>query len=141
MIEQETKSMKRVAIALSTAAALLVAPAVQAKPKLTGEEKLAKILEGREAGEPVNCITLTSIRNTRVIDKTAIVYDAGSVIYVNRPSNADQLDDDDVMITKPHSNQLCNVDIVRTADRSNFFPTGFVSLEKFVPYRKADSEG
>jgi hypothetical protein len=128
--------MKKIAIALATATALLAAPAVSAKPKLTGEQKLAKILKGREAGEPVSCIDLNRARNTRIIDKTAIVYDAGSVIYVNRPANAKHLDDDDILVTRLHSNRLCNVDIVHTKDRTMFFPTGFVSLEKFVPYRK-----
>ena len=40
--------MKKAAIALLTATALLAGPAVQAKQRMTGEEKLAKLLEGRE---------------------------------------------------------------------------------------------
>ncbi len=128
--------MRKIAIAVATAAALLSAPAVYAKQKMTGEEKLAKILEGREAGEPVDCISMHRTRNARIIDKTAIVYDAGRVIYVNRPTNPRQLDDDDIMVTKLHTSQLCSVDVVRLRDRSSFFPSGFVGLEKFVPYRK-----
>lgn len=128
--------MKNIAIAAATALALLGAPAVQAKAKLSGEEKLAKILEGREAGEPVNCISLHSARNSQIIDKTAIVFDAGSVIYVNRPHNAEQLDDNDVLFHKTSLSRLCNVDIVTTHDNSQFFQTGSVSLGEFVPYRR-----
>ena len=62
------------------------------RDKLTGEQQLAKLLDGREAGKPVDCIPLfTGDNQTTVIDKTAIVYGWGSVIYVNRPTNADSL--------------------------------------------------
>lgn len=128
--------MKKTAIALATVAALLSAPALQAKPKMTGEERLAKILEGRVAGEPVNCIPLHRTRNTQIIDKTAIVYDAGSVIYVNRPENANQLDDNDVMVHRTSLSQLCNVDIVSTRENTHWFYTGSIALGEFVPYRK-----
>lgn len=128
--------MRTIAIALATAAALVAAPALHAKPKLSGEQRLARILEGREAGEPVDCIPLHATRDTTVVDRTAIVYDAGSTIYVNRPVHARDLDDDDVMVVELHGSQLCKLDTVRMRDRSNFFFTGFVGLEQFVPYRK-----
>ncbi len=128
--------MKRLTIALATATALIAAPAVSAKTKPSGEEKLAKILEGREAGKPVDCITLQAARDARIIDKTAIVYDAGSVIYVNRPVNAKNLDDDEVMVTNPTTGRLCKLDTVRMHDRSGFWYSGFVGLEQFVPYRR-----
>lgn len=128
--------MRKIALVLAAGAALLTAPAVQARDKLTGEAKLAQILEGREAGRPVDCIPLHSTRDTRIIDKTAIVYDAGSVIYVNRPRNARDLDDDEIMVTTPTTGQLCRLDTVRMHDRSGFWYSGFVGLEEFVPYRK-----
>lgn len=132
--------MHKMALALATGAALLAGTAVEAKPKLTGEEQLAKILEGRVAGEPVSCINFMDTRDQRVIDKTAIVYGRGTTIYVNRPSNARDLDRDDIMVTDVRgSSQLCNVDIVRTHDRSNFFYTGFVGLKEFVPYRRVST--
>lgn len=128
--------MKKAAIALLTATALLAGPAIQAKPRMTGEEKLAKILDGREAGEPVDCISFSQSRNARIIDKTAIVYGSGRTIWVNRPANADDLDDDDVMVTKTSLSRLCKLETVRLHDSSQFFFTGFVGLEQFVPYRR-----
>jgi len=128
--------MRTIALVLAAGAALLSAPALQARDKLSGEERLAKILDGREAGKPVDCIPLTASRDMRVIDKTAIVYDSGRVIYVNRPTNAKALDDDDVLVTKPHGSQLCRLDVVKLHDRSGFWYSGFVGLEQFVPYRK-----
>lgn len=132
--------MKHLAATIATAAALAtlgLGSAAQAAPKLTGEERLAKMLEGRVAGEPVSCISLYQTTDTTVIDGTAIVYKVGSTYYVNRPSNAKSLRDDDVMLVKLHSSQLCSVDIVETRDRSTFMYNGFVGLDKFVPYRKA----
>jgi hypothetical protein len=128
--------MRKIALALATGAALLAGAAVEAKPKLTGEEQLAKLLEGREAGTPVNCISLFDSRDQRVIDKTAIVYGSGSTIYVNRPDNARNLDRDDILVQTIRGSQVCNLDIVRLHDRTSQFYNGFVGLEKFVPYRK-----
>jgi len=128
--------MQRLAIALATASALLAAPALQAHDRMSGEEKLAKILDGRVAGEPVDCINTQSTRGARIIDKTAIVYDQGRTIYVNRPVHASNLDDGDVMVTRLHTNRLCSIDVVRLHDSSLHLPTGFVGLEKFVPYRR-----
>lgn len=125
-------------IAAAVAAAVLTVPAAaEAKPRLSPEAKLEKLLEGRVAGEPQDCIYLPSIRNTRVIDKTAIVYDAGRVLWVNRPENgASSLDDDDILVTKLYNSSLCSIDTVQLRDRSSYFYSGFVSLGDFVPYRK-----
>lgn len=132
--------MRNIALALAAGTALLAGTALEAKqPKLTGEQRLAKILDGRVAGEPVSCISLTNSRDQRVIDKTAIVYGNGSTIYVNRPSNPRDLDRDDILVTKIHGSQLCRMDIVRTHDRSGHFYTGFVGLQEFVPYRRVAS--
>ena len=128
--------MRKALIAVLAAAALTAPVAAEAK-RMAPEAKLAKMLEGRVAGEPQDCIYLPSIRSTRVIDKTAIVYDAGRTLWVNRPDNgASSLDDDDVLVTRLHSSQLCSIDIVQLQDRTSWFYSGFVALGDFVPYRK-----
>jgi hypothetical protein len=109
---------------------------VAASPK--GEARLARMLEGRVPGKPVDCIYLPQIRSTQVISGTAIVYDAGRTIFVNRPEGgARSLSSGDVLVTKPHANQLCSVDIVRVFDQGTRFERGFVNLGDFVPYTKA----
>ena len=120
------------------AAGLAIAPAASAKPKLTGEEELAKMLEGRTAGKPVNCISYSRLNDTTVIKKTAIVYRVGSTLYVNRPTNADLLDDDDILVTRLFGSQLCSVDTIQLRNRMtpNMW-SGFVGLREFVPYTKA----
>lgn len=129
--------MHRIIATVAVAATLLAAPAVDARSRQTGEEQLAKLLKDREPGKPVSCIPSSQATETRVIDKTAIVYRIGNTLYVNRPTNADTLDDDDILVTKLFgSDQLCSLDTVQLHDRTSFFWSGFVGLREFVPYRK-----
>ncbi|MCW1382004.1 hypothetical protein OLX02_04140 [Novosphingobium sp. KCTC 2891] len=131
------KTARMTGLALAAGAMVLAGGTAHAKPRLTGEQQLAKMLEGRVAGEPVDCISMPTISSSRIIDKTAIVYDSGSTLYVQRPrTGAESLDEDDVLVTKLTSSQLCSVDTVHLHDRSGGFWRGFVGLDKFVPYRK-----
>jgi hypothetical protein len=125
-----------------TAGALLIAGgsgAATAKKWENPEAELAAELEGRIPGKPVHCIPLHRVRSSRIIERTAIVYDAGTTIYVNRPANADTLDHWDTMVITPTASQLCSVDIVRLIDSSLRSTTGFVSLREFVPYKRAEA--
>lgn len=134
--------MRHLIPALFAAAALAAVPAAaSAREKLTPEAKLEKLLEGRVAGEPQNCLPLTSSASSQIIDKTAIVYRVGSTLWVNRPKGgADSLDDDDILVTKTSGSQLCSIDVVQLHDRSSHMYSGFVSLGEFVPYRRAKGE-
>ena len=127
---------------LFIAAALAAVPAASsAREKLAPEDQLAKLLEGRVAGQPQDCLPLTSLGSSQVIDKTAIVYRSGGTLWVNRPDGgAASLDDDDVLVLKISGSQLCSIDTVELRDRSSHMYSGFVSLGKFVPYRRAKAE-
>ena len=120
----------------AVAAGLLAAPALQAKPRLTPEQRLEKLLAGRTAGEPVSCISTYNSRELEVLDKTALVFGHGNTIYVNRPANAADIDDDDILVTRTSTSQLCKLYIVTTVDRSGHFQTGFLNLGDFVPYKR-----
>jgi len=125
-------------LAFSTAA-LAVSGSALAADKHDPATQLAKLLEGRVAGAPVNCINQPQAQGSWVIDHTAIVYDFGSTIYINYPKGgADSLSNDDILVTKTYGSQLCKMDIVRLVDRSAHFPKGFVSLGPFIPYKRAD---
>jgi hypothetical protein len=121
-------------------ASLLLAGTSQAAPRLDPEAKLARALEGRVAGDPVDCVDLRRVRSSRIIDRTAIVYDAGGTIYVNRPrSGSESLDQYDIMVSKLYSSRLCSIDTVQMVDPTSRINTGFVLLGDFVPYRKVRS--
>ena len=128
--------MRKIALIIASTALLAAGGTLQARERLTGEQQLAKLLEGRVAEKPVSCIPLSRTSDQQVIDKTAIVYDHGNVIYVNRPRYPESLDSDDVMVVDIHGSELCRLDTVRMHDRSQFFFSGFVGLEDFVPYRR-----
>lgn len=130
----------RASVAFLAGALALTAAAAPAAPRLSPDAELAKAIEGRVAGEPVDCINLTRVRSSRVIEGTAIVYDAGSTIYVNRPrSGAEDLDRWDSQVVKPFGTQLCSVDVVRMYDLQSRMQTGLVFLGEFVPYRKVSA--
>ncbi|MCT2559986.1 hypothetical protein N0B51_13465 [Tsuneonella sp. YG55] len=128
-------------LAASAAAAALVAglagPAI-AGERLTGEAKLAKILEGRVAGEPQSCITTFANTDSVVIDGTALVYGRGKTVWVNRPVNPKSLNRWDALLIRKQASSLCRHDIVTTFDASTGMYTGNVFLTEFVPYTRAD---
>jgi hypothetical protein len=118
------------------AGTFLLGGAAQAKPA-DHEAELARALAGRVAGEPVDCIDLHRIHSSRVITGTAILYDAGGVLYVNRPENgAEELNQWDTMVTRTQSTSLCSIDTVTMIDPGSRSFSGIVFLGDFVPYRR-----
>jgi hypothetical protein len=104
-----------------------------------GEARLAKMLEGRTAGEPVSCISTLRSSGLETIDNTAVVYDGGKTIYVARPTNPKDLGPWDIVVIKrTNGSQLCANDIIYTVDQGTGFRTGAIFLNDFVPYTKAD---
>jgi hypothetical protein len=130
--------MKVLASILAGAAVLAMGASAASAETLAekGEARLAKMLEGRTAGEPVSCITAIRSNGLRVIEHVGVVYDAGKTIYVSRPSDPKSLGPWDVPIFERLGSQLCKTDLVRTVDRTNGFTTGVVFLGDFVPYTK-----
>jgi hypothetical protein len=128
---------RTIGIAAAASALILAGTAADARTRLTGEQQLAKLLEGRVAGKPVDCIYMPTVGSSTVIDKTAIVYDSGRTMYVQRPRiGADSLDSNSYLVTVLSTSQLCSVDTVQLRDRNGHFWRGFVGLDKFVPYSK-----
>lgn len=101
------------------------------------EARLAKMLEGRTAGEAENCISTFRSNRLQVIENVGLVYKSGDTIWVARVTNPRSLGWNDVPVIERFGNRLCHNDVIRTIDRSAGFVTGAVFLEKFVPYKKA----
>jgi hypothetical protein len=139
MISDRGRTMMKVFASILAGAAVLAMGASAASAETLaekGEARLAKMLEGRTAGEPVSCITAIRSNGLRVIEHVGVVYDAGKTIYVSRPSDPKSLGPWDVPIFERLGSQLCKTDLVRTVDRTNGFVTGVVFLGDFVPYTK-----
>ena len=139
----------RPALLYAASLALLAAPTLaqdgeQADEEQTeqtkGEKELAKLLEGRVAGEPTSCIRTPPNDRVRVIDDTAIVYGRGKTIYVNRTSRPSDIDDRDTMVIRRFSgSQLCKTDTVTTIDRGSQMFSGVIFLSEFVPYTRVET--
>ncbi len=109
----------------------------QDAPATEGEQRLAKLLEGRVAGEPVRCIRTLPSQRMVTIDGTAYVYGSGNTIYLQRTRNPDQISDTDALVTtRTNGSQLCRLDVVTTVDRVQGIFTGAVFFEDFVPYTR-----
>jgi hypothetical protein len=131
--------MKRAFLILASAAAAFAPAQAKSPDPGKGERELARALDGRVAGEPVDCINLQRVRSSRIVNRTAIVYDAGGTLYVNRPrSGAEALKDWDVMVTKPIGNRLCRVDTVEMYSPGSRMLSGIVFLGDFVPYKRVE---
>jgi hypothetical protein len=130
--------MKNLALILAGAALALAATAATASStSQQGEARLARMLEGRTAGQPVSCIDTMNSNKMQVIDEVALVYDAGKTIYVARPTDPHMLKRNDALVMDRFSpSRLCVQEPMRTVDRTGGFPTGVVFLKDFVPYTK-----
>jgi hypothetical protein len=130
--------MNRISMSLLGASLLAALAVPAAAAPRDGEADLAKAIAGRTAGKPVDCIQLRNIRSSRIIDRTAIVYEMNNgTIYVNRPrSGAESLDWTDVLVTETFTSQLCRIDVVKLYDTGIRMTTGWVGLDAFVPYTK-----
>lgn len=110
-------------------------------PATKGEQRLAKLLEGRVAGEPVRCIRTFPNMQMQTIEKTAYVYGRGNTIYVQRTSNPADIDEGDALVTQRFSaGELCRLDQMTTVDRVLGFFTGAVFFEDFVPYTRVKED-
>lgn len=130
--------MKTLAAILAGAALTLTGTAASAATTAEkGEERLARMLEGRTAGEPVSCITTMRNNQLQVIDEVGVVYDAGNTVYVARPTDPRMLRRTDALVIDRFSpSRLCVNEPIRTLNRHGGFFTGVVFLNDFVPYKK-----
>jgi hypothetical protein len=130
--------MRKLAPLIAAGLAALSAAAPAASPDR--EEQLERALRGRVAGEPVHCIDMSRVTGSTIIPGTAVIYDAGSVLYVNRPdSGAESLDRWDILVTRLYTSQLCNTDTVDLIDQGSQAFSGILFLGDFVPYRRVQT--
>lgn len=103
------------------------------------EMRISRILYGRTAGAPTDCINLSDIASSQVVSGTAIIYRMrNGTMYLNRPeSGASFLSRDDILVTDTHSSRLCRIDIVRLVDSGSHMPNGTVGLGHFIPYSRS----
>ncbi|MFS0738251.1 hypothetical protein ABC347_14500 [Sphingomonas sp. 1P06PA] len=101
-------------------------------------ERLKEYMAASEAGPPRNCINLTGVRSTKIIDETMIVYEVSSKLrYVNRPpGGCAALRPNRSLVTRSVGSLLCSGDIAQVMDLRQGFGYGACPLGDFTPYRK-----
>jgi hypothetical protein len=110
-------------------------------PISKGEQRLAKLLEGRVAGEPVRCIRTVPNMPMETIGKTAYVFGRGKTIYVQRTRNPEDIDERNALVSQRFSaSELCRLDVMSTVDPVLGFFTGAVFFEDFVPYTRVKDD-
>lgn len=110
-------------------------------PMTKGEKRLARLLEGRVAGEPVRCIRTLPSQRMQTIDRTAYVYGSGDTIYVQRTRDPSAISENEALvINRFNATELCRLDMTTTVDRVLGFFTGAVFFEDFVPYTRVKAE-
>lgn len=127
--------MTKLSVAAFLGVCAIALPA--AAQESNNEAELAQLLEGRTAGEPVRCINARRARDVRVVNRTAIVYRIGDILFVNRPrSGAEHLDRRYALVNERSSSLLCSSDALLVTDQ-------FSGIQKlvipgdFVPYGRA----
>ena len=124
---------------LSCVAAIAVtvlASATWAAPR-SSETELSRLIGEREAGEPIDCLPLRQVRSSRIIDHTAVIFEAVGTFYLNRPTaGSELLDGDKAIMTATPSAQICSGEAVQLFDAASRVISSSVFLGKFIPYTK-----
>ena len=125
----------------------LAAPATSEKAddiKLTDrqQKKLDARLAGRTKGKPVSCITRFDRKNMTVISDDVILFGRSrnaNTIYVNKPYRGCNGAEDNALVMRSFSGQICKGEIVRVRDLVSRAFYGSCSWGEFVPYTKDES--
>lgn len=107
-------------------------------------ERRAKALAAYEpVGKPVNCVALSQIRSTKVIDNRTIDFKmtGGKVFRNTLPHSCPSLASEERFSYRTSLNQLCNVDTIRVLQSfgSGLREGAGCGLGKFQPMQKVQS--
>lgn len=96
-----------------------------------------KLLAGKTAGRPANCLPLLRSHDMVVIDDNTILYRDGRTTYVNQPLGSCNLlsRGSYALVTRSFGSQLCRGDIANVVDASTGVTVGSCALGDFVPYK------
>ena len=119
---------------LPIVALLGLATVAQANKNLSSPDR---VLAGRPAGTPVQCIDQSRIIDTQTFDDGSIYYRMlGSADYVNRPHDCPELTSNHSYSSSSPSTQLCAGDSLRVFDAAARIPYGACIFNTFTPYPK-----
>ena len=111
---------------------------------IVGAALLAAPAGAQDTTDLVNCISLTRVDNTEIVDENTILfYMRGNEIYRNvLPHRCPGLRAGETFMYRVTTSQLCNVDVITVLDRigAGFMPGASCGLGKFQPISEAAVE-
>jgi len=134
--------MRSLALVVPAALALAGCAAsseIQASQAAEAQKDLAAVLDGRVAGTPRDCISVTDSDSPQIIDNQTIVYKPlGRTVWRNDlGSSCPGLRPYTTLIVEVHGSQLCRNDRFRVLDPGSTIPNAYCMFGKFTPYEKA----
>lgn len=104
------------------------------------EARLAKALEGRIAGKPVDCVAQDQLRGSEIIGDNTILYrQSRRRIWRNDlAGGCPGLRGDPILVTEPFGTRLCKGDLFTPVDRLSGFTSGKCRFGAFTPYDKPE---
>ena len=136
--------MRSFILALTAASALAgcaTAPQAPMARSAEAEADLQRLLAGKSAGAPVNCLPAWRRNDMVVIDDNTVVFrDSASRSYRNdfRGGGCSQLGGGwYTLVTKTTGSSLCSGDIAQVVDIKSGMTVGSCVLGDFVPYTRS----
>ena len=132
--------MHRIALplmALGLLASCATGPEPEAKLTPKQAERLAKLLDGKEAGKPQSCVSATpNNRLTAISDDVLVMPVNRNLVYRNDLNGTCRgLARGDILVLELHGSQYCRGDMARVVSPVSGFMGAVCSLGDFVPYR------
>lgn len=102
---------------------------------------LASLLDGKVAGEPVDCVSATRTTGLTPISDDVLIYRvSGRKVYKNDLNGScSGLDWGDPLLLEVFGGQYCRGDPAKVIDAHTGTLRGFCTLGSFVPYEKPKS--
>jgi len=102
------------------------------------DRELAKELEGRTAGTPTDCVSLSSVQGPQIIDSKTLLYrQSGRTLWRNDlEGECRSLAPMNTIILEVHGSQICRHDLFRVLEPGSSIPSSYCQMGKFTPYRK-----
>jgi hypothetical protein len=119
-------------------AALVLAGAAPAAHD-RAQDDLARILAGRVAEPPLDCVSIEQTSSLRPVDAQTLSVDRGATLYVNRlAAPCPGLEPTATLIVETQGSRYCRGDHFRTRPfGGSAVPGPICFLGDFVPYRRA----
>lgn len=128
----------RIAIAAAALAGCTASAEMQGGAAERAERELARALEGRTAGTPVDCVNASRVDGPQIIDGDTILYrETGRTVWRNElPASCPGMRRGDTLIVERHGPDICRNDLVRAVTPGQNIPGPQCRLGQFTPYRK-----